>query len=113
MTIMKYIAMIVSQNLLQPCFTVMTLICMKWLPMDAGITFLATNFTRKMQETSDFKYFVSFSCYETYIKVFTRIGPNSQKLKILFEFNFGQLGPFIQTNFTVSCGFDSVKVNLS
>lgn len=59
-------------------------------PMDAGITFLATNFTRKMQETSDFKYFVSFSCYETYIKVFTRIGPNSQKLKILFQFNFGQ-----------------------
>ena len=32
-------------------------------------------------------------------------------MQILFQFNFGQLEPIIHTNFTVSCGFDSVNVN--
>ena len=87
----------------------LTLICIKWVPVDPSTLFLATIFTQKMPESWGSMY-SSILMLENIYHYFTWSGRNSQEIVNLFQFSSGPSGPTSRIAFTISCEFGPLQV---
>ena len=66
--------------LLVPFYILLTLFYIKWVSEDPSAIFLATNFTRKMLQSSDSMYSSIFMLGNIWYRTFTWSRPNSQDI---------------------------------
>ena len=97
--------------------SVLTLICLKWVPRDTSTTFLLTTFTQKNARKLKFHVFLHFNVRKHMISLFVRIssfdiisGRNSQEIGNFYQFILGSQGLTIGTKFTISCEFSRLQV---
>ena len=79
-------------SLLEPIFFLTLIICIKWVPGDPSTIFLATNFSRKMPESSDSMYSSIFMLENIWYHHFTWSAQNSQEIVNYAPIQFGSRG---------------------
>ena len=82
-----------------------TLLCLKWVPDDPEIIFLATSFTQKNTERSDFKYSSILMLENIWYHYFTWSVSNSQEIVNSFQFSLSPRGLINEKRLTISCEF--------
>ena len=91
-------------------FFFFTLLCIKWVPDDPEIIFLATSFTQKNTERSDFKYSSILMLENIWYRYFTLSVSNSQKIVNSFQFSLSPQGLINEKRLTISCEFGPLQV---
>ena len=105
----KILKIKIIKNISVTLRTFLTLICIKWVPGDPSIIFLATIFAQKMPESLGSMYSFILMLGNIWYYHFTWCGPNSQEIVNLLQFSLGPRGPTIGIKSTIPCEFGPLQ----